>query len=79
MFKLKRTFGKFAAIFLAAASIYMCPLSAEASTLKTENSIRYIQYDSGETKPYTGWTTRAGKRYLQKWNFKEKLLAYRER
>lgn len=48
------------------AAIAVCPLSAEASTLKTEDGIRYIQYDSGETKPYTGWTTKAGKRYYYK-------------
>lgn len=47
-------------------TIAACPLSAEASTLKTEDGIRYIQYDSGEAKPYTGWTTKAGKRYYYK-------------
>lgn len=59
---IKRT----AAIFLASAAIAVCPISAEASTLKTEDGIRYIVYDNGETKPYTGWTTKSGKRYYYK-------------
>ena len=63
---MKKIFGKCAAMFLAVSTIALCPLSAEASTLTTENGIRYIQYDSGETKPYTGWTTKSGKRYYYK-------------
>ena len=63
---MKKIFGKCAAMFLAVSAIALCPLSAEASTLTTENGIRYIQYDSGETKPYTGWTTKSGKRYYYK-------------
>ena len=63
---MNRTFVRCAAMFFAAAAIAVCPLSAKASTLKTEDGIRYIQYDSGETKPYTGWTAKGGKRYYYK-------------
>lgn len=63
---MNRTFVRCAAMFFAAAAIAVCPLSAEASTLKTDDGIRYIQYDSGETKPYTGWTAKGGKRYYYK-------------
>ena len=59
---IKRT----AAIFLASAAIAVCPILSEASTLKTADGIRYIVYDNGETKPYTGWTTKSGKRYYYK-------------
>ncbi|MCI7767536.1 MAG: hypothetical protein MSJ26_06100 [Oscillospiraceae bacterium] len=52
-----------AALFMAMSALAVCPLSAEAAVLKTEDGIRYIQYDNGETKAYTGWTTKAGKRY----------------
>lgn len=63
---MRKTLSKCAALLLAMTTIAACPLSAEASTLKTEDGIRYIQYDSGEAKPYTGWTTKAGKRYYYK-------------
>lgn len=55
-----------AALFAAITVIAVCPLSAEASTLKTEDGVKYIQYDNGETKPYTGWTKKSGKRYYYK-------------
>lgn len=42
------------------------PISAEAVTLKTENGIKYVQNDSGETKTYTGWIKKSGKRYYYK-------------
>lgn len=63
---MKNFIGRTAALFAAAMIIAICPLSAEAATLETENGIRYIRYDSGETKAYTGWTTKAGKRYYYK-------------
>ena len=63
---MRKALSKCAALLLAMTTIAACPLSAEASTLKTEDGIRYIQYDSGEAKPYTGWTTKAGKRYYYK-------------
>lgn len=77
---MKSIIGRTAALISAAAVIAMCPLSAEAATLETENGIRYIRYDSGETKAYTGWTTKIGKTLLlQKRRYEEKLLAYRKR
>ena len=63
---MRKALSKCAALLLAMTTIAACPLSAEASTLKTEDGIRYIQYDSGEAKPYTGWTAKAGKRYYYK-------------
>lgn len=54
------------ALFVAVTAIAMCPLSVEASDLKTEDGVKYIQYDNGETKLYTGWTKKAGKRYYYK-------------
>ena len=60
---MRKALLKCTALLFAMTTIAACPLSAEASTLKTEDGIRYIQYDSGEAKPYTGWTAKAGKRY----------------
>ncbi len=62
---MKNNIKKTAAI-AAAALMAVCPLSVSAASLKTENGIRYIQYDNGETKAYTGWTSKAGKRYYYK-------------
>lgn len=57
---------RISALFAAIAVIIVCSLPAEASALKTENGIKYIQYDNGETTPYTGWTKKAGRRYYYK-------------
>ena len=43
-----------------------CPISAQAATLKTENGIKYILSDSGESKAYTGWLRKSGKKYYYK-------------
>lgn len=63
---MKNNIKKTAAAIAAAALMAVCPLSVSAASLKTENGIRYIQYDNGETKAYTGWTSKAGKRYYYK-------------
>lgn len=55
-----------AAVLAAATVITASCLSAGAATLKTENGIKYIQQDDGETKVYTGWVKKAGKRYYYK-------------
>ena len=59
-------FKRTAALIGAAAIMAACPISAAAVSLKTVNGVKYIQYDSGESKVYTGWTTKAGKRYYYK-------------
>lgn len=61
---IKRT----AALLAVATVMSMCPLSIEASTLKTENGVKYIQYDNGQSVAYTGWTKNktTGKRYYYK-------------
>lgn len=63
---MKNNIKKTAAAIAAAALMAVCPLSVSAASLKTENGIRYIQYENGETKAYTGWTSKAGKRYYYK-------------
>jgi hypothetical protein len=59
---------KAGALLAATAVLAMCPISAEASTLKTEDGVKYIQYDNGDTQVYTGWakSTSTGKRYYYK-------------
>lgn len=63
---MKNTFKSLAALLAAATVISASSLSVSAATLKTENGIKYVQSDSGETKVYTGWTKKAGKRYYYK-------------
>lgn len=54
------------AVMAASMMLAACPISAQAATLKTENGIKYVQSDSGETKAYTGWFKKSGKRYYCK-------------
>lgn len=63
---MKNTFKGLAALLAAATVFTASSLSLSAATLKTENGIKYIQQDDGETKLYTGWTKKAGKRYYYK-------------
>ena len=63
---MKNTFKSLAAILAAATVFTASSLQVSAATLKTENGIKYIQQDDGETKVYTGWTKKAGKRYYYK-------------
>lgn len=63
---MKKILMTLATVCTMVATMAVCPLPVEAATLKTEDGIKYIQYDSGETKVYTGWTTKAGNRYYYK-------------
>lgn len=59
-------FLKKSAAVMTAAMLAMCPFSAEAVTLKTENGLKYVQTDSGELKAYTGWFRKSDKKYYFK-------------
>lgn len=63
---MKKAFRGIAAVMAAVTVITASCLSVGAATLKTENGIKYIQQDDGETKVYTGWVKKAGKRYYYK-------------
>lgn len=63
---MKKSIKKIYALLGAITVIAACPISTCAHTLKTEDGIKYIRYDSGETEPYTGWTKKSGKRYYYK-------------
>lgn len=63
---MKIPFKKAAAVFAASVMLGTCPMSAEAVTLQTDNGIKYISCDNGDTKPYTGWSTMSGKKYYYK-------------
>lgn len=63
---MKNSLKRTAAALTAAMMLAAIPISAEAVTLKTKNGIKYVQNDSGETKTYTGWVKKSGKRYYYK-------------
>lgn len=63
---MKNSLKTTASALTAAVMLAVMPFSAEAVTLKTENGIKYVQNDSGETKTYTGWAKKSGKRYYYK-------------
>lgn len=63
---MKNVIKQMAGVLVAATVITANCFSAGAATLKTENGIKYIQQDDGETKVYTGWVKKAGKRYYYK-------------
>lgn len=63
---MKSSIKKIIAVAAASMMLAVCPISAQATSLKTENGIKYVQSDSGETKAYTGWVNNSGKKYYYK-------------
>lgn len=67
---MKKPIKKMSALLAAITVIAMCPLSAAANTLETgeetEEGVKYMRNDNGETEPFTGWTNRADKCYYYK-------------
>lgn len=57
---MKKIIGKAFAVCAAAALMSVCPVSAEAAKLRTENGLKYIQSDDGQSSLYTGWTNSDG-------------------
>lgn len=65
-FKLMICFFAVALAVLLAAEFCAVNSSAEKATLLEKDGLKYIQYENGDVKLYSGWTKRADKRFYYK-------------
>ncbi len=63
---MKNILKKTAAVLAAVTVISACPVTASADKLFTQDGLKYVQRDNGETAVYSGWTKKDGKRYCYK-------------